>query len=67
MGEVVPIQRKCPDCGKVHEDACPKCGRPLMAGYGFYGGGGLGPYEICDGVNCDYFHKIPELEEEENR
>lgn len=32
--------------------SCPKCGsRQYQIGYGLAGGGGLGPYKICEGTH----------------
>ena len=44
-------------------EACPKCGEPLICGYGLMGGG-MGPYTLCENDECDYFHKTQDPEEE---
>ena len=33
------------------DQSCPICGGALATGYGFAGGGGIGPYRFC--LACD--------------
>ncbi len=42
-------------------EACPTCGKPTEYGYGLMGGG-LGPYVLCSGDECDFFAKQQEKE-----
>lgn len=49
----------CPKVEHTEEERpCPDCGRRLISGYGF-AGGGLGSYEMCD---CGFFRKEHEDE-----
>lgn len=41
-------------------EQCPKCGGPVVQGYGL-AGGGIGPYRYCESdTDCDFFEKEPE-------
>jgi hypothetical protein len=42
---------------------CPKCGSELDIGYGFAGGGGIGPYVYCTSETCDHFVKSQDPDE----
>ena len=48
------------------EDRCPQCGEEVTWGYGC-AGGGMGFYVFCTDEHCDYFHKIQDVEEEDDR
>lgn len=37
-------------------DPCPKCGSPLVVGFGL-AGGGFGAYSYCSKEGCDHFDK----------
>lgn len=45
-------------------EACPKCGEPVVLGYGLMGGG-CGPYRLCENAECDYFEKEQDRDEDE--
>lgn len=36
---------------------CPECGAKTVIGYGFFGGGGIGPYAACMEPECDFIVK----------
>ena len=42
---------------------CPKCGAPVVDGYGLMGGG-CGVYAFCEAAGCDYFEKWPDMDDE---
>jgi hypothetical protein len=46
------------------EEHCPECGSQLEWGYGFAGGGGIGPYQFCDRCGT-VVHKWQDPEEGE--
>lgn len=41
---------------------CPKCGAPVIHGYGLMGGG-MGMYSLCDNDACDFFEKTQDGDE----
>ncbi len=46
-----------PDEFSEDGETCPLCGKKeVIQGYGL-AGGGMGPYEMCDAGDCDWFAK----------
>jgi hypothetical protein len=51
-----------PETDRVPEDRrCPRCGAPILMGYGLCGGG-IGVYWFCETDACDWFFKRQDRE-----